>query len=332
VLALIECPGLIGRETGHDLPENILMTLDRITQDTDIKGWYEELKVIGIMFMQSDQRDTADLVYSLSVKITNALSSSLTSETLNGYRLAFQTFPENNAISGRHGEADLLLYADNLAKTDPKHGYYKMKAALDISMSMLALTLLAPLLLNIALAIKLTSRGPVFFRQQRIGRNGKPFTFLKFRSMYVGNDESIHRKYVEQFISGCVGKDAKSGHKVLFKLQDDPRVTKLGRVLRSTSLDELPQLLNVLRGEMSLVGPRPPVPYEFERYEMWHKRRLLNVKPGITGLWQVGGRSSVTFEDMVRLDLKYVDSCSIWLDLKILLRTPAAVVSGEGAC
>jgi lipopolysaccharide/colanic/teichoic acid biosynthesis glycosyltransferase len=148
--------------------------------------------------------------------------------------------------------------------------------------------------------------------------------------MYSNNDPKIHQEYVSQLIKGQADQ-AKSGQSGVYKLTNDPRVTPLGRFLRKTSLDELPQLFNVLSGEMSLVGPRPPVPYEFEQYDIWHRRRVVEVKPGITGLWQVMGRSKTTFDDMVRLDLKYVKIWSIWLDLKILLRTPMAVVSGEGA-
>jgi lipopolysaccharide/colanic/teichoic acid biosynthesis glycosyltransferase len=181
-------------------------------------------------------------------------------------------------------------------------------------------------MLAIALAVKLTSPGPILFRQKRIGRCGVPFTFLKFRTMYQGNDVKMHQEFVTRFIRGELVPV--STH---FKLTSDPRVTRLGVVLRKTSLDELPQFLNVLLGDMSLVGPRPPIPYELESYQLWHRRRVTDVKPGITGLWQVTGRSRVTFDEMVRLDLRYARSWSLWLDLRILLVTPRAVLSGTGA-
>jgi lipopolysaccharide/colanic/teichoic acid biosynthesis glycosyltransferase len=149
--------------------------------------------------------------------------------------------------------------------------------------------------------------------------------------MRVGNDSTIHKEYVSRFIAGKItgsNGDKASG---VFKITNDPRITPLGRLLRKTSLDELPQLFNVLSGEMSLIGPRPPVPYEFECYGIWHRRRVLEIKPGITGLWQVNGRSRTSFDDMVRLDLQYARDWSLWLDVKILLRTPAAVLSGDGA-
>src|SRR5262249_25662135 len=141
-----------------------------------------------------------------------------------------------------------------------------------------------------------------------------------------------HQEYVAEFISGAnKNGNHRDPERRVFKLTQDSRITPLGRLLRTTSLDELPQFLNVLKGEMSLVGPRPPIPYEVERYDIWHRRRLLEAKPGLTGLWQVSGRSSTTFDEMVRLDLKYASAWSLWLDIKILARTPRAVFSGEGA-
>ncbi len=189
----------------------------------------------------------------------------------------------------------------------------------------------SPLFLLIAAMVKLKSAGPVFFRQVRLGEMAKPFTILKFRTMYVDVDHALHHQFVTQFIKSS-GQAAEPGNSDLFKLTNDPRITPVGRLLRKTSLDELPQLWNVLRGDMSLVGPRPPLPYEFEQYEPWHRRRVLEAKPGITGLWQVAGRSRTTFDEMVRLDLRYAKTCSLWTDIKILMATPAAVISGKGAC
>jgi lipopolysaccharide/colanic/teichoic acid biosynthesis glycosyltransferase len=165
-----------------------------------------------------------------------------------------------------------------------------------------------------------------------VGQYGKKFTFLKFRTMHAHNNSSIHEDYVRRFISGKVNsRISDRGQPPVYKLVHDPRVTRLGRFLRKTSLDELPQFINVLKGEMSLVGPRPPIPYECDVYDLWHRRRVLEAKPGITGLWQVNGRSKTTFDEMVRLDLRYARSWSLWLDLKILLKTPQAVLFGEGA-
>jgi lipopolysaccharide/colanic/teichoic acid biosynthesis glycosyltransferase len=189
---------------------------------------------------------------------------------------------------------------------------------------------LSPLLVVIAALIKLTSKGPILYKQHRVGQYGVRFMFLKFRSMYFHSDPKIHRDYVRQLIAAK--KDPQQGNgNGIYKIQNDPRVTPIGRFLRKTSLDELPQFFNVLMGEMSLVGPRPPIPYEVEAYDIWHRRRFLEAKPGITGLWQVEGRSRIKFDDMVRLDLKYAKTCSPWLDIKILLRTPLAVFRGDGA-
>jgi lipopolysaccharide/colanic/teichoic acid biosynthesis glycosyltransferase len=186
--------------------------------------------------------------------------------------------------------------------------------------------------LILALLVKLTSRGPVAFRQERVGQYGSRFILLKFRSMHLSTDEMIHKEYVRKFIAGeteaasSTEKDKKS-----YKITNDPRVTWIGKLMRRSSLDEIPQFWNVLRGDMSLVGPRPPIPYELESYDLWHRRRLLEAKPGITGPWQVHGRSKTTFDEMVRLDLEYSRSWSPMLDVKLLLQTPRAVVSGDGA-
>ncbi len=166
----------------------------------------------------------------------------------------------------------------------------------------------------------------------RLGLKGRRFPFYKFRSMYTNIDDRIHREYVANLIQGNLEKinKGKRGDS-FFKMKDDPRVTPLGKFIRQTSLDELPQLFNVLKGHMSLVGPRPPLPYEVERYKPWHLRRILEMKPGITGLWQVSGRSKTTFDEMVRLDLRYVQNWSIWLDLKILIKTVWEVIHPKGA-
>jgi lipopolysaccharide/colanic/teichoic acid biosynthesis glycosyltransferase len=149
--------------------------------------------------------------------------------------------------------------------------------------------------------------------------------------MSVDNDPGIHQEYIKNFIREKKSYTSGPEEPLIFKIKDDPRVTPLGRILRKTSLDELPQFLNVLKGEMSLVGPRPPIPYELENYDVWHRRRIMEVKPGITGLWQIEGRSSTTFDEMVRLDLKYAKEWSLWLDIKILLKTPRVVLVGKGA-
>jgi len=207
-----------------------------------------------------------------------------------------------------------------------------VKRAIDIIGATALLILAAPLMLVTAIAVRLTSPGPVIFRQMRIGRGGKPFPFYKFRSMRCDNDDAIHREYVKNLIQARHDEINEGDvDKPVYKLQSDTRITTMGRIIRRTSIDELPQLFNVLKGEMSLVGPRPPIPYEIEDYQSWHMRRLQEVRPGITGLWQVEGRSKTSFDDMVRLDLQYIRNWSLWLDIKILLRTVKVVIRGDGA-
>jgi exopolysaccharide biosynthesis polyprenyl glycosylphosphotransferase len=203
--------------------------------------------------------------------------------------------------------------------------YRAGKRVFDIVMSLGLIVLSFPVMIVIGVAVKLTSAGPILFRQERVGIGGKTFTFIKFRSMTHNADTSIHEAYMRRLIRGEVAASEGGEHASLYKLHDDPRVTPLGRILRKTSLDELPQLFNVLAGSMSLVGPRPPIPYEVNAYKSWHMQRL-RVKPGVTGLWQVSGRSATSFDEMVRLDLDYIQRRSLAFDLKILLRTiPAAL-------
>jgi len=206
--------------------------------------------------------------------------------------------------------------------------FTKIKHGLDALITLPATILLLPLFLVIALAIKMNSKGPVFYRANAIGKNGRPFTMYKFRSMRVDNHCDIHKEYVTRLIRGEIRPETEGDRPL--KVCDDPRITSVGRLLRKSSLDELPQLLNVLKGDMSLVGPRPCVPYEFEIYKDWHKKRL-SIRPGITGLWQVAGRSAVAFEDMVLLDLYYVYNRSMSLDLNVIYETIFAVLGKRGA-
>jgi lipopolysaccharide/colanic/teichoic acid biosynthesis glycosyltransferase len=211
----------------------------------------------------------------------------------------------------------------------PSRWYQADKRILDLLITIPMLMLIAPVWLLIAAAIRLDSPGPVLLRQVRIGRNGRPFVCYKFRTMHANCDDSLHRRYVAQLIKNGAPSDVDGG-KEHYKLRDDPRVTRVGRILRKTSLDELPQFLNVLRGDMSLVGPRPPLPYEVEQYRPWHLGRL-NGRPGITGLWQVYGRSRVTFEQMVQMDIEYLERPSILRDIKLIFLTVPAVLFGGGA-
>jgi lipopolysaccharide/colanic/teichoic acid biosynthesis glycosyltransferase len=308
----------------------ILTALRQSTRDTDIIGWYGNETTIGVIFTEVGS-EPESVVKVLSTRMTLALQSALNADRFSHIQLSFLVFPDDCEGQGPGHEGFSALYPDLLHEMEKKKAGLLAKRAFDIVGSVLALVVLSPLWLLIAVAVKLTSRGPLFFRQKRLGQYGKSFTFLKFRSMYVGADQEVHRAYIEKFMSDPVNAGADGTSGTVYKITNDRRVTSVGRLLRRTSLDELPQFLNCLMGQMSLVGPRPPIPYEFKNYQWWHRRRLLAVKPGITGLWQVQGRSRVKFNEMVRMDLEYARSWSFWLDVRILLQTPRAVVTGEGA-
>ena len=205
-----------------------------------------------------------------------------------------------------------------------------VKRAFDVALATAALVALSPFWLAVALLIKLDSRGPVLYRQERVGMDGRVFLFLKFRTMHRDADDRAHREYQRRLIQGQPDTNLGDQKRPVYKLHADPRVTSVGRVLRRLSLDETPQLLNVLRGDMSIVGPRPPIPYEVEAYAHWHRKRL-DMKPGLTGLWQVSGRNRLTFDEMVRLDLFYIENWSLLLDLRIILKTLPVVLRGDDA-
>jgi lipopolysaccharide/colanic/teichoic acid biosynthesis glycosyltransferase len=314
-----------GRE--QEACQRMLRILSKSIRETDIRGWYENGSAIGLIFTEIGSADGRSVGNALLAKVRGILESKLNADEVERIGLSFYVFPED---WNKESESEAaILYPDSARD---RRSAQVAKRLLDIGGSLAAIVLASPLFLVIGAVIKLTSKGPVLFRQQRVGQYGRKFTFLKFRSMYLNNDHGIHREYVKNLIAGTIDSaNTNSDRKKVFKITNDPRVTAVGRFLRKTSLDEVPQFLNVLVGDMSLVGPRPPLPYEVEAYDIWHRRRLLGVKPGITGLWQVKGRSKTTFDEMVRLDLQYAMSWSVWMDLKILLQTPRAVVLGDGA-
>jgi lipopolysaccharide/colanic/teichoic acid biosynthesis glycosyltransferase len=302
------------------------------TRDTDVTGWYAKDCVLGVMFTEITAEDSASIPGTIIARVTDTLRSNLALEQFNRVRISFHVFPEDWDHDDHEGSSNPTLYPDLSQREDGRKLFRVMKRTMDIVGSALALLFFLPAFLVIAAAVRASSKGPVFFRQRRIGQHGKSFVFLKFRSMHVNNDAAVHKEYVQKLIAGKADKQPSNGcSEGVYKLTKDPRVTRIGSFLRKTSMDELPQFINVLKGEMSLVGPRPPVPYEVEAYDIWHRRRLLEAKPGITGLWQVSGRSRVKFDDMVRLDLHYARTWSPWTDVKILWRTPGAVVLGNGA-
>lgn len=312
--------------------EVIVAALMASSRDTDIIGWYKDRAMVGVMFtglLGSDRDSIANMIVS---RVSMTLEDQLSSETFRQISISFHFFPDDWDHDKPGRLSNPALYPDLLSHNKGRRPLLAVKRTIDIVGSVMMLILCAPVFIVIALAVKATSAGPVFFRQRRVGQYGRSFTFLKFRSMYMNNDSSVHKEFVTKLIaSRGDGETANGNRENVYKITNDKRITPLGKFLRRTSLDELPQFLNVLWGDMSLVGPRPPIPYELAAYQTWHRRRLLDVKPGITGLWQVTGRSTVKFDEMVRLDLRYAMSWSPWLDIRILIRTPLAVIKGSGA-
>lgn len=332
VLMLLDASAFIEEKTADRFLGRISSILLKSTRETDLIGWYEKGVVLGVIFTEVSCEGETPITEILRSKALEALHGELGRKVASSLVVTAHLFPEKGGQDKGEKVADSRFYPDLAKGTPTKRISQLAKRVIDVLGSSLLLLILSPFLAIIAIAIKLTSKGPVIFKQERLGQFGSKFRCLKFRTMYANNDPKIHQEYVQRFING----QADSGHKesgkpAVYKIKNDSRVTAIGRLLRKTSLDEFPQFWNVLMGEMSLVGPRPSLPYEFEIYDIWHRRRVLEVKPGVTGLWQVSGRSRTCFDDMVRLDLRYSQSWSIWLDVKILLQTPGAVLSGDGA-
>ncbi len=313
---------VLGEELLRDAKKlrGFLVNLKQGTRETDIKGWISS-RVLGLLLPDTDGPGAERCVELLK---NGSRQQACTVVTGTYPDQLFQEVLEKT-------EDQSKIFTLDLEGDGARSVQLALKRLLDLLGSIIGLVLFSPLMLIIALAVKFTSPGPIIFRQTRLGKRGNPFSFYKFRSMVAGNDDRVHREYVCKLING-ENDQINQGEKdrPLYKLKNDCRITKVGRIIRKLSLDELPQLFNVLKGDMSLVGPRPPIPYEVEKYKSWHLRRILEVKPGITGLWQVEGRSKTSFDEMVRLDIRYVQNCSLWLDIKILLRTVREVIMPKG--
>ena len=332
VLMLLDSREVPKNGNGSRFTEQLSSVVCDATRETDLIGWYEEGAILAVIFTEISVEGKNPITEVLHSKVVAALRENLDHRLAPKLVVTVHLFPENWNTEHPDRVADIKLYPELSKGTGKKRLPMIVKRVIDVIGSGALLLILSPILAAIALAIKLTSKGPVIFEQERLGQFGKRFGCLKFRTMYTNNDPKIHREFVQRFIAGNEQKRVESEtESVVYKITNDPRITPIGKFLRKTSLDEFPQFWNVLRGEMSLVGPRPPVPYEFEVYDFWHRRRVLEVKPGVTGLWQVSGRSRTCFDDMVRLDLRYSQSWSLWLDLKILVATPRAVFTSEGA-
>jgi lipopolysaccharide/colanic/teichoic acid biosynthesis glycosyltransferase len=293
-------------------------------RNTDVVGWFDEGAAIGVIRSGPDM-DQVENSASLLAMLEREMSSRLPAADARHVRIRADVYKPGNAAAA----AALRDALEPVVAGPGDRAWSVLKRFVDLAGATALLALGSPLMLAVAALVKWTSAGPVLVRQERIGQHGRVFRMLKFRTMRPDADHELHEQFVAEYIRG--GHGARAGQGGVFKIVADPRVTPAGRFLRRSSLDELPQLWNVVKGDMSLVGPRPPLPYEVKCYRPWHHRRVFEAKPGITGLWQVTGRSRTTFDEMVRLDLRYAREQSLWTDLKILIATPRAVLSGEGA-
>lgn len=330
ILFLARVEGATSESRESDL-KRAVKVLTTLRTELDQIGWFETGRTVGLLVPEIDPADASSVCEQLKAGWEEAIDRVSAGMPPPDLSIDLRLYPERST-SGDNVEdlLDPMLYPELSPDRNGGGASHSLKRGMDMILSFALLALLCPLFVVLAVIVKCSSRGPVFFRQVRVGHMMKPFVMYKFRTMYVDVGHHLHHEYVSWFITSSA-KAKRAGEDAVFKLANDPRITPIGRVLRRTSFDELPQFWNVLIGDMSLVGPRPPLPYEVEQYQPWHRRRLLEAKPGITGLWQVVGRSRTTFDEMVRLDLQYARSVSLWFDMKILLATPGAMISGKGA-
>jgi len=313
----------------RDALERLACTLSSNMRSIDAAGWLD-LHHVGVLLPETDSGGAQLFAKKIEQELHHA--GVLFGYEIFTYPSECLSDPERISLHSRNTNATSIQTGGstrNLANTQCRPDYIfcltrkVLKRGFDIVGSAIIILLLSPLFLLVALYIKAVSPGPVFFRQQRIGYGGQPFTFLKFRTMKPGSDSSGHQAYLASLIHGA---DEQAGVEApMTKLDHDPQIIRGGNVLRKSCLDELPQLFNVLRGDMSLVGPRPPIPYEVKEYHSWHRGRF-DALPGMTGLWQVSGKNKLTFKEMVRLDIRYARNRSLWMDIKILFRTPLAIM------
>ncbi len=310
VLMLLDASAFVDAEAATRIMSRVTSVLLKCTRETDLVGWHKKGLILGVIFTEISLEFENPITEILHSKVVNALHDELSRELTSNLFVTAHLLPESRDRGAAEPVADTRFYPDLSQGGSKKRLPRVVKRVIDIVGSAFLLLISSPLVAAIAAAIKLTSKGAVIFQQERFGQYGARFKCLKFRTMYTNNDPKIHEEYVQRFIAGQSGSEkSEPGKPVIYKITNDIRVTPVGRFLRKTSLDA----------------------YEFEVYDIWHRRRVLELKPGVTGLWQVSGRSRICFDDMVRLDLRYSQSWSLWLDLRILVATPRAVFSGEGA-
>jgi lipopolysaccharide/colanic/teichoic acid biosynthesis glycosyltransferase len=328
LLMLVDFGRALSREHSSQVLQEMFSAISLATRETDVIGWYKDDSVVGVMFIEINVNEPGTIQATMMARLSETLRTNLSRRQFNQASISFHIYPEDWDLKSQDRNSNPVLYPDLVQRSQEQKVPRISKRVMDIAGSIVALLVLSPVFAFVAVCVKLTSEGPIIFRQRRLGQFGKSFEFLKFRSMYANNDFTLHQTFIKDVIHGSYDGNAAGTSAPVYKMTDDPRITPLGRFLRRTSLDELPQFVNVLKGDMSLVGPRPPLAYEYQEYAAWHRRRILEAKPGLTGLWQVRGRSRVRFDDMVRLDLQYVRNWSLRLDVEILLQTPGAVLFG----
>src|SRR5260370_5421924 len=296
LLMLVHAGSFLQANHNERALSEIVAALVSNTREADRAGWYREGAILGVLFTEFREGDRKALEILTSAKVTASLRSRFSPEQLNKMRISFHFFPERGDKSGLGQLANAELYPDLFERDEERKFSRFLKRSMDIAGSLAALILCSPLFAIISLAIKLTSKGPIMFKQERVGRYGSRFTFLKFRSMECGSDARIHREYVKRVIAReADAAQVSHSPNPVYKIQSDPPSTPLANVLRKSSLDELPQFINVLKGDMPLLTPRPPIPYELEGYQIWHRRRLLESKPAITGLSQLTRTTRIQF-------------------------------------
>ena len=323
LLLLVNVSFLSGSGIRHFLTtiENVLTANKR---EYDHIGWYATGHVIGMIFSDCTHSNAPEMHHRLVNALRTAIGHAPTGMlSVSMYRIT-GTLREPVSTTDhdkipRPGINSLLPYQTSVRKR-----------TVDILGALFGILFFSPAFVIMALLVKMTSSGPVLFRQSRVGKDGEPFTMYKFRSMYTDSDEKVHREFVARLIKGDIdGETGEHGERI-YKMIRDPRITPVGRFLRKTSLDEIPQFFNVLRGDMSLVGPRPALGYEVDQYDLWHRRRVI-AKPGITGFWQLEGRSLTTFDAMVRMDIGYIERSTLFSDLLLIFKTPFILIGTKGA-
>jgi len=329
LLMLLDRGNRNSKDPSGQVLKDMVEALSVSIRATDVIGWYWENSVIGVVFTEVAAEEGRSSLSTMIPRVSEILRDTLDMQLFSQIGISFHVYPQCANQGSQESMGNAMLYPD-LLRPEQRHRHLQLvKRGIDILGSSAALLVLTPVFILTALMVKLSSKGPVIYRQWRLGQFGQPFELLKFRSMRVDSDPNVHREFMKNVIAGKHDGKCPDSKEPVYKMTNDRRITPIGRIMRKSSMDELPQFFNVLKGEMSLVGPRPPLLYEYQEYRLWHRRRVLEARPGITGLWQVQGRSRVSFDDMVRLDLRYSRTWSLWLDLWIMLKTPRAVLGDD---